>query len=62
MNRVEMQRALYNERNAYLKAKREMEFHAKEIQFLNECVEALDAPNLYDELFVNAWLLQVGQS
>ena len=54
MDRVELQRALYNERNAYLKAKREMEFHAKEIQFLNECIKALDAPNLYNELFVNA--------
>jgi hypothetical protein len=54
MNRVEMQRALYNERNAYLKAKREMEFHAHEIKFLNECIKAMDAPALYDELFVNA--------
>lgn len=49
-----MQRALYNERNAYLKAKREMEFHANEIRFLNECIKAMDAPSLYDELFVNA--------
>jgi hypothetical protein len=54
MNRVEMQRALYNERNAYLKAKLDMEFHANEIRFLNECIKAMDAPALYDELFVNA--------
>lgn len=53
MNRIELQRALYNARNAYLKAKKEMEFQKREIAFLNECVANLDKPEgwLFDEMF-----------
>lgn len=54
MKRIELQRLLYHQRNAYLKAKHEMEFHAKEIQFLNQCIKELGATDLYDELFANA--------
>jgi len=53
MNRVELQGALYDARNAYLKAKKEMEFQKREIAFLNECVAELDKPEgwLFNELF-----------
>jgi hypothetical protein len=53
MNRIELQRALYDARNAYLKAKKEMEFQKREIAFLNECVANLDKPEgwLFDEMF-----------
>ena len=50
MNRLEMQRALYDSRNAYLKAKKEMEFQAREIQFLNQCIKELNL-DLFKEMF-----------
>jgi hypothetical protein len=55
MNRIEIQRALYNARNAYLKAKKEMEFQQREIAFLKECERAMNRAEsgvtLYDELY-----------
>lgn len=51
MNRIEIQRALYDARNAYLKAKKEMEFHQREIAFLKQCEKELDQPSLYEQLF-----------
>ena len=44
MNRVDLQRKLYDSRNAYLKHKAEMTFHANEIKFLNRCIDSLNAP------------------
>lgn len=55
MNRIELQRALYDARNAYLKAKKEMEFQQREIAFLKMCEEAMNRAEsgvtLYDELY-----------
>lgn len=53
MNRIEIQRALYDARNAYLKAKKEMEFQQREICFLKMCEENLNKGEnwLYDEMF-----------
>tara|TARA_R110000868_G_scaffold397265_1_gene669874 strand:+ start:293 stop:484 length:192 start_codon:yes stop_codon:yes gene_type:complete len=51
MNQIQIQRALYNARNAYLKAKREMEFYSHEISFLKECEKSLYEPDLFDQLF-----------
>ena len=53
MNRIELQRALYDARDAYLKAKKEMEFQKREIAFLKECECNLDKPAdwLYNEMF-----------
>lgn len=53
MTRVEIQRALYDARNEYLKAKKSMEFYAREIAFLNDCEKELDKPSdwLFDEMF-----------
>ena len=53
MNRVEVQRALYDARNNYLKAKASVEFYRKEIMFLKECEANLDKPDnwLYNEMF-----------
>ena len=53
MNRVEIQRALYDARNNYLKAKASVEFYRKEIMFLKECEANLDKPEgwLYQEMF-----------
>lgn len=50
MDRIEIQRKLYDARNAYLKAKKEMEFQQREIAFLKQCEKELDS-NLFDELF-----------
>lgn len=53
MNAIEIQRALYNARNQYLKAKSEMEFKQKEIAFLNELQKNLDRDifiEMYGEL------------
>ncbi|NBR25706.1 MAG: hypothetical protein EBU08_18375 [Micrococcales bacterium] len=46
MTRVEIQRALYDARNEYLKAKKSMEFYAREIAFLNDCEKELDKPSV----------------
>jgi hypothetical protein len=53
MDRIEIQRKLYDARNAYLKAKKEMEFQQREIYFLKECERNLNKPEnwLFDELF-----------
>jgi len=51
MNRIEIQHALYDARNEYLKAKKSMEFYAREISFLKECDRNLDGPDLFTELF-----------
>jgi hypothetical protein len=53
MNRIEIQRALYEARNEYLKAKSRMEFYTREISFLKECEANVDKPAdwLYQELF-----------
>lgn len=53
MNRIEIQRALYEARNKYLEAKASVEFYRKEILFLKECEANLDKPSdwLYQELF-----------
>ena len=53
MNQIEIQRKLYDARNAYLKAKKEMEFQQREIAFLKECEDNLKKPDnwLFDEMF-----------
>lgn len=51
MTRVEIQRALYDARNNYLKAKEQMGFWAREIVILKDMEKALDAPDLFTELF-----------
>jgi hypothetical protein len=53
MTRIEIQQALYETRNNYLKAKASVEFYRKEIMFLKECEANLDKPEnwLFDELF-----------
>jgi hypothetical protein len=51
MNRIEIQRALYNARNNYLKAKKETGFWAREISILKDMGKALDMPDLFIELF-----------
>lgn len=53
MNRIEIQQALYEARNNYLKAKASVEFYRKEIVFLKECESNLDKPAdwLFQELF-----------
>lgn len=51
MDRLEIQRKLYDARNAYLKAKKEMEFHQREIAFLKDCENALNKPSLFEELY-----------
>ncbi len=50
MNRIEIQRALYDARNEYLKAKKSMEFYAREISFLKQCEKELDL-DLFTEMF-----------
>jgi len=49
-NRIEIQRKLYDARNAYLKAKKEMEFQQREIAFLKQCEKALDS-DIFTELY-----------
>jgi hypothetical protein len=51
MDRIEIQRKLYDARNEYLKAKAQMEFWQREIAFLKDCESALNRPDLIDELF-----------
>lgn len=51
MDRIEIQRKLYDARNEYLKAKKSVEFWTREIAFLKECENALNKPSLFDELF-----------
>jgi hypothetical protein len=52
MNQVEIQRKLYDARNAYLKAKKEMEFYQREIEFLKAVEKELNNPtDLFQELF-----------
>jgi len=53
MDRVEIQRKLYDARNEYLKAKKSVEFWTREIAFLKECEDNLDKPTdwLYNEMF-----------
>jgi hypothetical protein len=50
MDRIKIQRKLYDARNAYLKAKKEMEFQQREIAFLKECEKNLNV-DLFAELF-----------
>ena len=50
MTTIEMQAALYKARNAYLKAKAEMEFQRREIVFLKQCLKDVNL-DLFDELF-----------
>jgi hypothetical protein len=50
MNQVQIQRKLYDARNAYLKAKKEMEFQQREIAFLKQCENDLHV-DLFAELF-----------
>jgi hypothetical protein len=51
MNRIEIQRALYDARNNYLKSKKDLLFWAREIAFLKDMEKALDAPDLFTELY-----------
>ena len=53
MDRIEIQRKLYDARNEYLKAKKAVEFWKNEIYFLKECEDNLKKPEnwLYNELF-----------
>jgi hypothetical protein len=53
MDRIEIQRKLYDARNEYLKAKKSVEFWTREIAFLKECESNLNKPEnwLFQELF-----------
>lgn len=53
MNRIEIQGKLYDARNEYLKAKKSMEFYAREISFLKECEKYVDKSEnwLFDEFY-----------
>jgi hypothetical protein len=51
MDRIEIQRKLYDARNAYLKAKKEMEFQQHEIAFLKECEDNLKKGRTGDWMF-----------
>jgi hypothetical protein len=51
MDRIEIQRKLYDARNEYLKAKKSVEFWKREISFLKECERNLDRPDLFTEMF-----------
>jgi len=53
MTRIEIQGKLYDARNEYLKAKKSMEFYAREISFLKECERHVDKPEnwLFDEFY-----------
>jgi hypothetical protein len=51
MDRIEIQRKLYDARNEYLKAKKSMEFYAREISFLKECEDNLKKGRTGDWLF-----------
>jgi hypothetical protein len=53
MDRIEIQRKLYDARNEYLKAKKSVEFWTREISFLKECENNLNKPDnwLFQEMF-----------
>jgi len=53
MNRIDIQRKLYDARNEYLKAKKSVEFWTREIAFLKGCEDNLKKPDnwLYQEMF-----------
>ena len=53
MDRIEIQRALYDARNEYAKAKKSVEFWTREISFLKECERELNKPEgwLFNEMF-----------
>jgi hypothetical protein len=51
MDRIEIQRKLYDARNEYLKAKKSMEFWKREISFLKECEDNLKKGRTGDWLF-----------
>ena len=53
MDRIEIQRKLYDARNEYLKAKKSVEFWTREISFLKECESNLNKPEnwLFQEMF-----------
>ena len=50
MNRIEIQRALYEARNKYLKAKASVESCRNEIDFLKSCERELDQPSLAEQM------------
>jgi len=50
MTKLEIQRKLYDARNAYAKAQKEVEFQKREILFLNQCWNDFDL-DLYSEMF-----------
>jgi hypothetical protein len=50
MNRLEIQSALYDARDNYLKAKKQVEFYKREIAFLKECERNLDR-DIYTEMY-----------
>ncbi len=50
MTKLEIQRKLYDARNAYTKAQKEVEFQKREILFLNQCWNEFDL-DLYSEMF-----------
>jgi len=53
MDRIEIQRKLYDARNEYLKAKKSVEFWQREIAFLKDCEDQLKKGDnwLYKEMF-----------
>lgn len=51
MDRLEIQRKLYDASNAYLKAKKEMEYQQREIAFLKMCEKELNRGDLFTEMF-----------
>jgi len=50
MIRLEIQRKLYDARNAYAKAQKEVEFQKSQVLFLNQCWNEFDL-DLYSEMF-----------
>ena len=51
MDRLSIQRELYKARDAYLKAKKDVEFWEREIAILKDLEKALDRPSLVEEMF-----------
>lgn len=49
--RIEIQRELYEARNAYLKARREVEHYQRRIAFLKQAERDLNRPEILDELY-----------
>jgi len=61
MTKLEIQRKLYDARNAYAKAQKEVEFQKSQVLFLNQCWNEFDL-DLYSEMFgepCSLWLWEM---